>query len=180
MFSTATGNAAFGLGLLACGLFVASPVLAGSDFVHASGPWVVYERSVPDEARGTVDAEYDAGGHSRFRLDVTHLAARTTYSGRVHLGGCPDAVHDVGPTFQLVPADPPDLARDPAFANDANEIWLDVSTDDRGAGSVMVRQPWQFSPAALPGSVILHEQVVPTRPGGTTAGPPLACLEVGF
>jgi hypothetical protein len=176
MRPTATAHAA--VVLLAIGVFVASPVLAGSDFVAAEGAPTTYSAEVSAAATLAIDVEYDAAGSTTFRLDVTGLASVTAYAGRVHTGGCPADVAALGRVFQLVPAPAESSGKDPAFVNDVNEVWLDLVTDDAGSGEATSVHPWQFPPQDRPGALVLHEAVELTRPGGTTAGRPLACLEV--
>jgi Cu-Zn family superoxide dismutase len=177
---TTTGRGHAAVVLVAVGIFAASPAIAGSDVVHTVGHPGRYATVVPEAARLEVDAEYDAGGHTRITLGATGLAPRTSYAGRVTWGGCTVRASGLGPTYQLVPA-PPDAAPfHPEYTNKVNEVWLELKTDDSGAGTAVAVQPWQFAPEERPGSVILHQHVVPVRPGGTTAGRRLACIEVAF
>ncbi len=175
-----TGTAHAAVVLLAIGAFVASPVLAGSDFVEAEGRPTTYSADVPAAATFSIDAEYDAGGSTTVRLDVTGLKPRTAYAGRVHTGGCPADAAALGGVFQLNPAPEGTTGADPAYVNDVNEVWLDLVTDGSGHGEATAVHPWQLPAQIRPGAVVLHEALVITRPGDTTAGRALACLEVPF
>lgn len=166
--------------LLAGGLFAASPAIAGSDMVRISGPGARYGTTVPAHAHLELEAEYDAAGDTSVTLRATGLVPATAYAGRAALGGCPTRAGELGPTYQLLPTPAGADPRDPAFTNEVNEVWLELQTDSRGAATATAVQPWQFPPARRPGSVIIHEHVEPVRPGGTTAGRALACLEVAF
>ena len=70
---------------------------------------------------------------------------------------------------------------DPAFANPANEIWLDLTTDAAGNGRAKAVVDWQFPSGRRPGSVIIHERHTSTGAGTAgVAGQRVACLTVPF
>ena len=72
----------------------------------------------------------------------------------------------------------------PAYANPANEVWLDLETNGAGNGRAQTVVDWPFRPTATggPRSVILHLNTTST--GGTVpagnAGARLACVTVPF
>lgn len=68
-----------------------------------------------------------------------------------------------------------------SYANPANEVWLDLTTDARGYALVAARQAWQFPPGAGARSVIIHEEHTGvTPPDAGPAGARLGCLDVVF
>lgn len=179
------GPASTGLAALGVAVFVASPVIVGSDTVHASGPVVTYPASetagVSAEVSAEVSVEYDAAGETHVTLTVAGLAPVTRYLGRAHLGGCTRSSAELGEIFQLATnPDPVRRPEDRRFRNDVNEIWLDLDTDERGRARVRATQPWQFHPLARPGSVIIHDMLLQRRPVDPVVGAALVCVEVPF
>jgi Cu-Zn family superoxide dismutase len=168
------------VGACAAGLFAASPALAGSDHVRADGALTVYSAEVPAGATARVEAVYDSAGDSVVTLVVRGLAPRTEYGAHAHVGGCGPDGAAAGPNFQNV-VDPVSPSVDPAYANRANEIWLDLTTDAAGSGVAHATVSWQFPPERRPRSVILHERHTSKLSGSAgTAGARLACLGVRF
>lgn len=164
------------------GLFAASPALAGVDVASASGELVRFGGSIPAGARAHVEAVYDSAGDSTITLEVWGLRPETEYGAHAHALPCGDRPDAAGPRYQHVPnPDPERHPTDPAYANPANEVWLDLTTDARGHALVAARQAWQFPPGAGARSVIIHEEHTGvTPPDADPAGARLGCLDVVF
>lgn len=167
--------------LTATALFAASPAIAGADRIRAEGELVRYNTSaVPDGARARVSAVYTSAGDSIVTLHVWGMAPDTPYGAHAHVSPCGATGAGAGPHFQNV-LDPVVPSVDPAYANPANEIWLDLTTDAEGNGVAQTKVPWQFSPTRRPQSVIIHVEHTHTGPTDSgVAGARLACLTVGF
>ena len=163
-------------------LFAASPSLAGADRVRSEGPLVRYGDGslVPAGATARVQAVYNAAGDSIITLHVSGLLPDREYGAHAHKLACGTDPLAAGGHFQHVEGPTP---TDPAYANPANEIWLDFTTDHDGDAVAQTKVPWQFSPARRAGSVMIHLEHThtggPDGPAGT-AGARLACLTVGF
>lgn len=162
-------------------LFAASPAIAGADRVRAEGDLVRYNTTVvPEGARARVDAVYTAAGDSIVTLHVWGMRANTPYGAHAHVNPCGATGAAAGPHFQNAP-DPVFPSTNPAYANPANEIWLDLTTDAEGNGAAQTKVPWQFSPTRRAQSVIIHVEHTHTGPTDSgVAGARLACLTVGF
>jgi Cu-Zn family superoxide dismutase len=143
-----------------------------------SGPLVTYRADlVPPGARATVTSLPLAG--TTVVLAVRGLLPNRHYGAHAHAAACGSAAADAGPHYQHVP-DPVRPSTDPAYANPANELWLDFATDGRGAAVVSARVDWRFG-ARRPHSVVVHETHTHTEPGAAgTAGARLACMTVPF
>lgn len=168
------------LAVVAVGLFVASPALAGSDRVLAEGPIISYSSEVPAGASARVQAIYDAAGRSRITMVVRGLRPNTEYGAHAHRRPCGPIAADAGPHFQHA-VDPSQPSTSPAYANSSNEIWLDFTSNADGRSTVKTTQRWQFEPDRRARSVVIHEEH--THTGGTdsgTAGARLGCLAVEF
>lgn len=167
--------------LAGAALFVSSPALAGVDHVRTRGELIRYSPEIPAGATARVHTAYDSTGDTRITIRVRGLRPRTGYQIRVHELPCGAKPKAAGRIFENTPNPDPESPTDPAYANPANQIWLDVTTDRTGAAVARSRVSWQFSPEWRPGSVIIHRQHVPNSPRelGIT-GARLACLGVGF
>jgi len=124
-----------------------------------------------------------AGGKTIVVLQVRGLSPNREYGAHAHKFACgatdPLAA---GGHFQYVP-DPVQPSTNPAYANPANEIWLDFTTDAEGNGAAHSVVDWQFPNAAgnRAHSVIIHDHHTATGDGSAgTAGPRYGCLTVGF
>ena len=165
----------------ATAMFAASPAIAGADRIRAAGELLSYSTSVPEGARARVNAVYTSAGDSIITLHVWGMAPNTAYGAHAHVSSCGTADGSAaGPHFQNMP-DPDTPSTDPAYANPANEIWLDLTTDDEGNGVAQTKVPWQFSPTRRAQSVVIHEEHTHTGPTDSgIAGRRLACLSVSF
>ncbi|MFI5492209.1 superoxide dismutase [Actinoplanes sp. NPDC051859] len=137
---------------------------------------ITYDTAVvPAGATAQVSVSTTAQG-VRVRLAVTGLASRRAYGAHLHTKTCTSVPDDAGPHYQhqVAPSQP---STDPAYANPRNEVWLDFTTDPRGAATVASQQPWSFDPIRPPRSLILHAQLTRTDAGQAgTAGARVACL----
>jgi Cu-Zn family superoxide dismutase len=119
-------------------------------------------------------------GSTTVRLAVRGLAPRRAYGAHVHTHPCGARPENAGPHFQYMP-DPVQPSVDPRFANPQNEIWLDLTTDETGAGSAETTVAWEFPADRRAGSVVLHAMPTASEPGKAgTAGARAACITVGF
>ncbi|WP_214404156.1 superoxide dismutase family protein [Pseudonocardia lacus] len=129
-------------------------------------------------ARGAVSAHADEGG-TTVRLAVRGLLPDRVYGAHAHALPCGADGDAAGPHFQHEP-DPGQPSTDPRFANPENEVWLDLTTDANGAGSVETVVPWQFTDRRAR-SVVIHAEPTRTGPGEAgTAGQRVACVSVDF
>ena len=162
-------------------VLLTAPALAGGADVAHGDDVVRYDTfAFPTSATAKVHSTSTPGGRTTVTLTVTGLRPGVTYGAHAHTGECGTAGAHAGPHWQLV-ADPVKPSVDPAYANPQNEVWLDVTTDETGAGTAVARQEFAFPPAGRPRSVIIHAEATKTGPGvAGTAGPRLACVPVGF
>ncbi|HEX4976658.1 MAG TPA: superoxide dismutase family protein [Nocardioides sp.] len=166
-------------------LFAASPSLAGADSVRSEGTMVRMTSTdlLPQGATARVHAVYNAAGDTFVTLHLRGMKPDHTYGAHAHVGECGLGGQSAGPHFQRQRPPQGTPATDPSYANPANEIWLDVTTNAAGNGASQARQTWQFAPGTAPRSVIIHERR--TAIGGQdgdagTAGARLACVDVSF
>lgn len=175
-----TRHLALAVGLTGAAVFAASPALAGADHARSSGPIQAYSADVPAGATARVSAVYNAAGGTIISLHVKGLRPLTEYGAHAHVSPCGATGAAAGPHWQNV-VDPVSPSVDPAYANPANEIWLDLTTDEDGNGVARSKQQWQFPEDRRPRSVVLHAMHTSTAPGTAgTAGARLGCLSVDF
>ncbi|GIE85067.1 hypothetical protein Are01nite_15470 [Actinoplanes regularis] len=129
----------------------------------------------------SVKVELKSTGDSLWtRLDVSGLAPGHAYGAHVHIAECGADPKAAGPHFQHHPdpaATPTTPSADPAYANPTNEIWLDFTTDAKGAASVNNTHAWSFATNHWPRSLVLHAETTKTGPGvAGTAGARVGCL----
>lgn len=159
---------------------VAAPAEAAAERVRAEGPLVRYDAAlVPEGATARVQQVRTASGSTVVTLHVRGLLPDHAYGAHAHVNACGSTGAAAGPHYQQIVA-PADHATDPNYANPANEVWLDLTTDSEGNGSAQALQGWQFRTGGA-GSVILHMRHTATEPGTAgTAGARVACLSVPF
>lgn len=157
-----------------------STVQVSTTFGTGGGTGTTYDPAlVPVGSRGAVSAESGEGG-TTVTLAVRGLEPDRVYGAHAHGLPCGPTGDVAGPHFQHE-TDPVQPSVDPAFANPDNEIWLDLTTDSSGAGSVTASVPWTFAEDRRAGSVVLHAMATATGAGEAgTAGPRLACISVEF
>lgn len=179
-------------------LLVATAVPAGAGGarrIDAAGPVTRY--AAPD-ASGTDTNPLPASGAVARVHSVRTPSGRTVvtvvvdgftpdraFGAHVHTKPCGATGLAAGPHYQDR-VDPVTPSVDPAYANPANEIWLDLHTDATGHGEASASVPWTFTmDAAHPAganSVVFHRDHTAAGHHGTagTAGPRLACFTVPF
>jgi superoxide dismutase, Cu-Zn family len=149
-------------------------------FQSAPGAAVTYDTElVPVGARGAVQSR-SGDGTTTVMLAVRGLEPTRWYGAHVHSEPCGERPEDAGPHFQFS-VDPVQPSVDPTYANPQNEIWLDLTTDESGAGSAESTVAWTFPDDRRPGSVVVHAMQTATAPGEAgTAGDRAACITVEF
>ncbi len=173
------------LSALACStalvLFPSAAAAAPPPVVHVSGPLISYDANrVPFGATATVTAVSTGSGRTIVTLHVFGLLPDTDYGAHAHANPCGTTGAAAGPHFQYV-QDPVTPSTNPAYANPANEIWLDLTTNAAGQGRARAVVDWQFPTSRSAGSVILHVEHTHTGPNDSgVAGTRLGCLTVPF
>jgi Cu-Zn family superoxide dismutase len=149
-------------------------------FQSGAGPAITYnETLVPAGARGAVQSR-SGEGTTTVMLAVRGLERNRVYGAHAHTQPCGESPDDAGAHFQYS-ADPFQPSVDPTFANPQNEIWLDLTTDETGAGSTESTVAWTFPDERRPKSVVLHTDQTSSEPGEAgRAGDRVACISVGF
>jgi superoxide dismutase, Cu-Zn family len=168
--------------------------IAEGTFTEKGPGAITYDRRiVPEGATAQVAVGRVADGIS-VRLAVTGMLPRRTYGAHLHTRPCTATPADAGPHYQHnpapqasasasapAPASPsasaPAPSADPAYANPANEVWLDFTADRLGAATVTAVLQWQFDELTPPRSLVVHLSRTRTEPGlAGTAGDRVACL----
>jgi Cu-Zn family superoxide dismutase len=121
-----------------------------------------------DQIKTQVHA-WSSDGTTRVRLMVTGLPAGQTFGAHVHTRGCGADPLASGGHYQH--------SADPTVPLADREVWLDVTSDERGRGVATTTVPWAFAPGTA-GSVVIHAQATNTTTGA--AGARLACTSVAF
>lgn len=106
---------------------------------------------------------------------VTGLRPNWSYAAHLHQNACGTDPTAAGPHYQQV------VSTDPADVNPVNEIWLNVHTNSRGAGTSTSVNPWRYR--ALPRSLVLHAGYPTDNPDGGPIPPKtaVACVTLsGF
>lgn len=154
----------------------ASPGQGGGADIVATGLTETYDpQVVPRDAQAEVTVTQAPTGVT-VRLSATGLVANRTYGAHLHTKPCAPAPDAAGPHYQHR-ADPSKPSVDPGYANPANEVWLDLTTDAQGAGSSTSTQTWMFDELTPPRSLVLHASATKTAAGvAGTAGDRVACL----
>lgn len=158
----------------------AVPALAAADRVRAEGPLIRYDTSLPQGAFARVQSVATSSGKTVVTLHVRGLTPDTEYGAHAHVSPCGATGAAAGPHYQDDVA-PAGQAAYVAYANPDNEIWLDLTTNDKGNGAAQTVVDWQFRPGGA-NSVVVHRDPTASGTDGTagTAGPRLGCLTVGF
>ncbi|QYN36248.1 superoxide dismutase family protein [Pseudonocardia sp. DSM 110487] len=155
-------------------------VQVSETFQRGAGPAITYDEGlVPAGARGAVQSR-SGEGTTTVMLAVRALEPHRVYGAHVHTQPCGEQPDAAGPHFQYA-ADPVQPSVDPTFANPQNEIWLDLTTDETGAGSTESTVAWTFPADRRPKSLVLHTHQTSSEPGEAgTAGDRVACVSVDF
>ncbi|NRQ33865.1 superoxide dismutase [Nonomuraea sp. NN258] len=128
---------------------------------------IVYDRKLaPAGAQASVTTE-SAGKKTRTSLVVEGLLPNRRYGAHLHTRPCGAKPEDAGPHYR----------HEPHRATATSEVWLDLTTDESGAGRSAARHDWHFTAGSLPGSLVIHAE--PTKSSGPdagAAGPRVACV----
>lgn len=136
---------------------------AGGQFAAKGTTAIVYDgKLAPDGSQASATVE-SSPGRTVSSLVVEGLLAKRTYGAHLHVNPCGAKPDDAGPHFQ----------HQQGHADAANEVWLDVRTDEAGMGRATAAHEWGFPAGRVPGSIVIHAQ--PTKADGT-AGSRVACL----
>jgi Cu-Zn family superoxide dismutase len=158
--------------------------VSGTFAPYTSGATVVsYDPTlVPAGATATVTIMEVAQG-THIQLAVAGLQPNRAYGAHLHQHACGATGSAAGPHYQhkadpAASASPPSV--DPAYANPENEVWLDFTTDARGAATSTANQAWTFG-ARRPGSLVIHAEKTNTAPGHAgDAGARVACQSLAI
>ncbi|MBR7678067.1 superoxide dismutase family protein [Streptomyces daliensis] len=133
---------------------------------------------VPAGARVRV-AQKVTGQGMEIEAEVHGVRPGHTYGVHVHTQPCGAAPDASGPHYQDR-KDPKQPSTDPAYANRHNEVWLDLTTDDKGNGRASTSQKWHFRQGEAR-SLVLHEHATHTGRGEAgQAGDRVACFTAPF
>ncbi len=165
--------------LLCCGI-IALVGCGKAPIGTSTGTWTVYELAAGMEnpatgIAGTVEVS-EAGTGTLFKLAVTGLkGVSREFGAHVHAGPC--EVPTQGAGHYQHSARPPDAgATDPTWANNDNEVWLDFTTDAKGAAAAERTSTFKVD-ATRAKAVVIH--TMKTGAGGA-AGTKLACIGLAF
>lgn len=119
-------------------------------------------------------------------LTVRGLQGDRRYGAHVHYQACGKTGADAGAHYQnvmdpAVDGDETVASTDPAYANAANEVWLDFRTDAKGNGWAQSVTEWRFRDDGAR-SIVIHDHGTSTGgddPAGD-AGARHACITVRF
>ncbi|WP_166350250.1 superoxide dismutase family protein [Phytoactinopolyspora limicola] len=121
-------------------------------------------------------APADPGG-TTYTLHIEDVEPARDFGAHLHTGACGPDPADAGPHYQNS-LDPVQPSTDPAYANPDNEVWLDLTTDDDGAGSAEATVRWTPREGEA-NSIVIHEHHTMTDPGHAGhAGDRLACVDL--
>ncbi|GAA2276185.1 hypothetical protein GCM10010145_39010 [Streptomyces ruber] len=123
---------------------------------------VTYDEALVPEASAIEVHQHSRPGATTVRLRVTGMRAGHTYGVHVHRRPCGVEPDDSGEHYQ----------HEMAGATAENEVWLDFTADDSGAGEATARHGWGFRPGEA-SSVVLHD-----RPGDSGAA--VGCFTMPF
>ena len=162
-------------------LALTAPALAGgADVVRAGTVW---DYALPEGGTARVQSVATPSGRTLVTLTVKGMAPGKVYGAHAHVAACGSLPTAAGGHWQRE-VDPVQPSVDPAYANPANEVWLDVTTDETGAGTATAALDYAFPSQRAPRSVIIHARATSTGSDGTgaagTAGARLACVDVAF
>ncbi|MER8186299.1 superoxide dismutase family protein [Kitasatospora sp. NPDC094015] len=156
-----------------------SPTVVAADFDPATAfvppAAVSYAQDlVPYGARVRVTVVRGAG-RTTVAVALASVAPDHTFPAHVHTGRCGADPAASGPHYQHQ-VDPVQPSSDPAFANERNELRMQVRTDATGAGQARTTVGWEFRPNSAH-SVVLHAG---EAAAGHAAGDRVACVNVDF
>jgi Cu-Zn family superoxide dismutase len=167
---TGTADAAGGLGpdywLGARGRF--EPAAAEQQVLRA----VTYDETLVPSGATIEVGQRITGDRMSVEVTLRGVLPGHTYGAHVHTEPCGADPAAAGGHYQ----------NEPGVVNEHNEVWLDFTADENGAGQAVSRHDWIFREGEA-GSVVVHEHATSTGRDGTTpgdAGDRVACLTVPF
>lgn len=154
--------------------------------LSAAGPAYTYVTTLaPEGSQAVVTSVETADGRTIVTLRVQGLLPDRTYGAHAHYLPCGATGGLAGAHYQHVmdPAVEGSLTKpsiDAAYANPANEIWLDLHTNAAGNGVGRAVVDWHVDgPGA--NSVVIHRDPTSHVHGTAgSAGPRLACIPFTF
>ncbi|MFC3452622.1 superoxide dismutase [Amycolatopsis speibonae] len=133
---------------------------------------------VPPGAKVTVRVR-TAGKQTSVTMTTKGLNPGRMYTAHAHAKPCGVDPNGSGPHYQNV-KDTVRPSVDPAYANPANELWLDLMIDANGLGETTSNVSWIFREKEA-NSVVLHVGHTKTAAGvAGTAGERIACVTTEF
>jgi Cu-Zn family superoxide dismutase len=133
---------------------------------------VSYDAELVPPGTTVVVGQRVADGGMTIEVAAAGLVAGRTYGTHVHTGACGVDPAAAGPHYR----------HRPGAAGPENEVWLDFTTDARGAGRAEAAVGWVFRSGAAR-SVVLHERATSHGHDGHEpgdAGARVACFTVPF
>jgi superoxide dismutase, Cu-Zn family len=144
----------------------------GGEFTKKGPAAIVYDHKLAPEgaqASLTVDSQ---GGKTVSSLVVEGFLPDRAYGAHLHTKPCAADPDAAGPHYQQRHHDPASHG-----ATVANEVWLDLTTDESGSGRATARNAWSLDPNRLPRSLVIHAQhTMSAGPNAGTAGPRVTCM----
>ncbi|NKX53336.1 superoxide dismutase family protein [Arthrobacter mobilis] len=138
---------------------------------------ITYNQTVVPKGSNVEVLVQSQGSGTTVRLAVEGLEANRDYGAHVHVNACGAEPEQAGPHYQNR-KDPKTPSVNPEYANPENEIWLDLSTDDRGNAEAESTVDWQFREGEGQ-SIVIHDMHTKTGEGEAgTAGDRLACVNI--
>ncbi|MFC7326345.1 hypothetical protein [Marinactinospora rubrisoli] len=114
---------------------------------------------------------------TEFWVSFNGLLPSRAYSAHLATGACGASPADAGPRYQNL-VDPVQPSGDPLYANPANEMWLDLTSDESGTAAGETTVPWRVRPGEAR-SIVVHGEHTHTLPGiAGQAGARLACVNL--
>lgn len=142
---------------------------------------LTYDRRLVPAGAGVSVARFDGRRGMTITFGVHGLPKKRDYGAHVHTGPCTADPAASGPHYQNV-RDPRErvTSADPNHTNPENEVWLDFTTDEEGAGEAVSSHTWHFR-AGEARSVVIHEHRTRHDPAHAgDAGRRVACVTVPF
>ncbi|MGW6919018.1 superoxide dismutase family protein [Kitasatospora sp. NPDC054939] len=155
-----------------------APVVVDADFDPATAfvpPQAISHdpELVPYGSHVRVVVDRTAPGGTALTVRVEGVAPDHRFPVHLHTGPCGADPAASGPHYQDA-VDPVQPSTDPAYANDRNELRLELATDRRGDGTARAAVDWQPRTGGAR-SLVLHAG----HPAGTRApGDRAACVDL--
>jgi Cu-Zn family superoxide dismutase len=147
--------------------------------ITSSGPFVVYDNPYADgtanpaaNITGIAAAAFTSSGRTFVALTVAGLPADRVFGAHVHRLACEDTKG--GTHYQNVVS--PTTVTDPAYANAANEVWLDFTSNGNGKALSTANANFIVRRDEA-NAIVIHTNA--TGAGGV-AGAKLACINLDF